>query len=78
MQGKYMNATVWNYLEGEDTKIAKRILKALNYDIAQFVRYDDTIHIERTWSGAVIPNYLFNYIEKHQKTIIAFGMGVIS
>ena len=78
MQGTYINATVCDYLQGEDTKVAKRILTALNYDIAQFVRYDDTIHIERTWSGAVIPNYLFNYIKSHQNKIIAFGMGVIS
>jgi hypothetical protein len=78
MQGTYINSTVWNYLEGEETKVAKRILKALNYDIAQFVRYDDTIHIERTWSGAVIPNYLFNYIQSHQNRIIAFGLGVIN
>jgi len=78
MQGAYINATVWDYLQGENTQVAKRILTALNYDIAQFVRYDDTIHIERTWSGAVIPNYLFNYIKSHQNKIIAFGMGVIS
>lgn len=73
-----MNATVWNYLEGESTKTAKRILKALNYDIAQFVRYDDSIHIEKTWGGAVIPDYLFNYIKSHEKKIIAFSMGVIN
>lgn len=70
MQGTYINKQVWNYLKNQNNKISARILKALNYDIAQFVRYDDTIHIERTWSGATIPDYLFNYIKAHEKKII--------
>lgn len=70
MQGEYINQAVWDYLRKQDNKISARILNALNYDIANFVRYDDTVHIERTWSGATIPDYLFNYIEKHQKKII--------
>ena len=74
---KNINAKVWEYLELQDTKIAKRILDALNYDICLFYKEDDnSITIERTWSGAVIPNYLFNYIVKHNNKIIKFAEGL--
>ncbi len=70
MNGHYINKEVWQYLRGQNTKIANRILDALNYDIAQFVRYDDSIDIEKTWSGAYIPNYLFDYIKRHETKIL--------
>ena len=71
--------TVWDYLQGEDTKIAKKILVALDYDIASFIDYKDgEIYIEKVYSGAFIPNYLFNYIQSHAKKILAFRQGVIS
>lgn len=72
MQGVYINTEVWAYLKNQNTKIAKRILEALDYDIAQFVRYDLEIHIEKTYSGAVIPDYLFNYIKSHESKILKF------
>ena len=71
--------TVWDYLQAEDTKIAKKILVALDYDIASFIDYKDgEIYIEKVYSDAFIPNYLFNYIQLHAKKIVAFRQGVIS
>lgn len=70
MQGKYITSEVWAYLGAQNTKIARRILKALDYDIAGFVQYDNTIHIEKTYSGAYIPDYLFNYIKAHESKIL--------
>lgn len=70
MSGIYINGTVWDYLAQQDTKIAKRILNALNYDIAQFVRYDDAIDIEPLTRHSYIPDYLYDYIKRHQHKIV--------
>lgn len=72
--GEYISKQVWQYLREQDTKIAKKILNALDYDIAEFVRYDLTIHIEKTYSGVYIPDYLFNYIQKHENKILTYVM----
>jgi hypothetical protein len=77
MKGKDITDTVWDYLQGEETTIAKRILKALDYDICHFIAYNDTVLIEKTYSSATIPNYLFDYIQQHNDKIIAFSAGVI-
>lgn len=72
----YKNITdkVWQYLQEQDTKIAKRVLDALNYDICYFYTDGDSITLERTYSGAVIPNYLFNYMVRNNNKIINFSL----
>lgn len=70
MPGIYINGTVIDYLKQQDTKIASRILTALDYDIAQFVQYGDTIDIEPVTRYSYIPDYLYDYIKRHQHKII--------
>ena len=73
MSDKNITPAVWQYLREEKTKIAKRILDALDYDICYFYSDGWSITLEKTWSGARIPDYLFNYIKKHEQKILTYA-----
>lgn len=71
--GEDITPQVWLYLQEENTKIAKRILKALDYDIARFIVYNHSvIFIEKVTRYSVIPNYLNDYIDRHNNRILAY------
>jgi hypothetical protein len=68
---RYIVKEVWGYLRAQNTKIAQKCLEALDEDIAFFYSDGWEILIEKTYSGAVIPDYLYNYIKRHEKKILS-------
>lgn len=72
--GEDITPQVWLYLQEENTKIAKQILRALDYDIARFIVYNNSvIFIEKVTRYSVIPNYLHDYIDRHNNKIIKWA-----
>lgn len=63
MQG-YITPKVYRLIEAEDTKIAKRVLNALDYDFLQVVQYGDVFWFEKTYSSAYIPEYVHRYLRR--------------
>jgi hypothetical protein len=70
---KDITRQVWAYILTDKTKIAKRVLNKLDYDIANFVQVDDSIIIEPVSSFVSVPDYVYDYIKKHEKNIISFS-----
>lgn len=65
-----ISPVVWEYLRAQPTKIASKILDKLDYDICYFYSDGWGIRIERTYSGAEIPDYIYEYIVKHEDKIL--------
>ena len=63
-----MNVTneLWRDLESKTTKEAKKVLKALDYDIVSVYEDKNVYYLEPTASWVVIPKYVKNYIKKWQ------------
>jgi len=60
---------LWEYVESQDTKIAKRVYNAMNKDILNAVVLDgDVVWIEPTYRGAV-PDFVFDYVMSWAKRI---------
>lgn len=60
----YITPEVYRLIEAEGTKIAKRVLDTLDYDILQVVQDGDVFWFEKTYSGAYIPEYVHKYLCK--------------
>lgn len=62
---------VWSYVMADKNKESVKVLNKLNYDIARFYNLDnEKIIIEPVTLQSNIPNYLYNYIIKHNDNII--------
>ena len=58
----------FNYIQKQDTKIAKEVYNWLNYDnLGGIIIYDNVYWLEKTISNITIPNYVFDYIESYMK-----------
>ena len=65
---EYITPELFEYCENSNTKIAKRVYdNVLNYDLLQIVQDREVYWIEKTWSGAIIPEYAYTFIEKWAK-----------
>lgn len=55
---------LWNHVEKSNTKIAKKVFDCMNEDNFSVVFDDKIFWFEKTWSGARLPNYVYDYAIK--------------
>lgn len=67
MSTKYITKELWEHVEKQKTKIAKRVYNVLNHDNFYLILDGDIFYFEQTWSGATIPNYCREYVIKWGK-----------
>ena len=61
MKTEYITNKLWDKVEKSETKIAKKVYDCMNKDIFSVLLNRDVFYFERTWSGAIIPNYVYKY-----------------
>ena len=63
---KYITDKIWEKVETEKTKIAKRVYNVLNYDVMSVILFTNTnrFYVEKTYSEAIIPNFVYSYVKK--------------
>lgn len=66
---EYIQSKLWEHVEKSNTKIAKKVYDVLNSDTFSVVLDKDIFWFEKTWSGAVIPNFCYQYTVKFYKKL---------
>lgn len=68
-KGDYITSEFFEYLRKQKTKIAKRVLWAMNYDIMSIVEYKGYFWFEQVNSHIKIPNYVYKYAKRWGKKV---------
>lgn len=63
----YITNKLWEKVENSKTKIAKKVYNCMNKDNFSVILDRNVFYFEKTWSGAVIPNYVYHYAIKFYK-----------
>jgi hypothetical protein len=65
---EYITPELFEFCENSKLKIAKRVYdNVLNYDLMAVLSDGNTWYIEKTYSAAVIPEYVYKWLKTHYK-----------
>ncbi len=68
IESKYLDYEFVQYLKDNwSNTVARHTYKVYNQDNFGLIKYDNSVYIELTYSGANIPNYVYDYVKKFCK-----------
>ena len=68
IEGKYIDEELLSYIQDNwSNTVARHTYKVHDHDNFGLIKYGDSVYIEPTYSGANIPNYVYDFVKKFCK-----------
>lgn len=68
IESKYLDDDLMQYMKDNwSMYITRKVYAIYNSDNFGLIKYDNNVYIEPTYSGANIPNFVYDYVKKFCK-----------